>query len=341
MGSLSIFRCPLCGSALARKRYYEIIGVWEERQKLENSLKQELSRLRQERARLREENKRVRTEMRAAMAKAVKHAAEKAKETEKRRAERLSTMIQGKTQQIQLLTRKVKDLQEQLKRGTTPQLEGLNYEVELVKDLRRNFSPPDRIEHHGKAGDILQMVVHKSKVLGSILFECKKTSRFSRSYVHQTKKAVASRNAKYGVLVTLASKRGTAGFWVDEDILVVHPFGAVHVADVLRRSIIENYFTHVSAQEANRRALKLMEYIKGDEFKNLIGDTIYRTRELYELLKKEVNTHRKTWKARYQHYLQVHNNSAQLKQSTTNILQGGRPVKLLKAEPKLLPPPSV
>lgn len=278
--------------------------------------------------------------MRRAMARAVKQAAEEAKETEKKRAERLSTMIQGKTQQIQLLTRKVKDLQEQLKRGTTPQLEGLNYELELVKDLRKNF-PQDRIEHHGKVGDILLMVLHRSKAVGSILFECKKTSHFSRSYIHQTKRAVAKRNATYGVLVTLASKRGTAGFWVDEDILVVHPFGAVHVADVLRRSIIEVYSTHISAQEANRRATNLMQYIKGDEFKNLISDTIYRTRELYELLKKEVNTHRKTWKARYDHYLQMHSNSAQLKQSTTNILQGGKPLRLLKAEPKLLPPPSV
>ena len=30
-----------------------------------------------------------------------------------------------------------------------------------------------------------------------------------------------------------------------------------------------------------------MTYLKGDEFKNLVGDTIFRTVELCELLKKE------------------------------------------------------
>lgn len=336
MPSKQVFQCPLCGSSLPSKRYYEIIGVWEERQKLEGSLKRELQQLHAERKRLQEENKKVRKEMR----KAVEEATKRGKQAEKKRAEKLSAMIQGKAQQIQLLTRKVKDLQEQLEKGTTPQVEGLNYELELVKDLRKHF-PHDRIEHHGKAGDILHIVMHRSQVLGRILFECKKTTNFSRSYVHQTRKAVAKRKATYGVLVTFASKKGAAGFWVDGDILVVHPLGALHVADVLRRSIMEIYSTRISAQEANRRAVRLMEYVKGDDFKNLIGDTIYRTNELYELLKKEVNSHKKIWRARYDHYLQLHVNSTELSQSTTSIVRCGKPIRQVKGGPKALPPPSI
>lgn len=40
-------------------------------------------------------------------------------------------MIQGKTEEIQNLNKKVKELQEQLKKGTTPQIEGLNLEERL------------------------------------------------------------------------------------------------------------------------------------------------------------------------------------------------------------------
>jgi uncharacterized protein DUF2130 len=137
-----------------------------------------------------------------------------------------------------------------LKRGTTPQVEGLNFERELVSDLKRGF-PDDRVEHHGKSGDILLCVSHKGKQVGSILVECKLTSSFSGSYIIQTKKSIAQRNATYGILVTLASKKGAAGFWVDNDVIVVHPFGAVHVAGVLRQTILDICASRISTQEAD------------------------------------------------------------------------------------------
>lgn len=330
------FACPLCDSPLTREKYLEIVGVWEERKRLESSLKGEMRRLQEEKARLHAEKK----EMRRAMKQAAREAAAKATEKERKRADRLSAMIQGKSQQIQFLTSKVKELQEQLKKGTTPQVEGLNFERELVKDLQKNF-PHDRVEHHGKSGDILFCVSHKGKQVGSILFECKLTSGFSGSYVVQTKKAVAERNATYGILVTLASKKGTAGFWVDNDVIVVHPFGAVHVAGVLRQSILDICATRVSTQEADRRAAALMDYIKSDDFKNLVGDTIFRTLELYGLLKKELKSHKKMWKRRFDHYRQIYDNSEGIKARTTGILLGTATKRELNVERKLLPLPSL
>jgi len=49
---------------------------------------------------------------------AVKEASEKARLKEKTRADRLSRMIEGKTEEIQCSGRKIKELQQQLKRGT-------------------------------------------------------------------------------------------------------------------------------------------------------------------------------------------------------------------------------
>jgi hypothetical protein len=330
------YTCPLCDSALTRERYLQIVGVWDERKRLESSLKGELRKLQDERTRLRDENKKIRREMKQA----ARDAATKATEKERKRADKMSLLIQGKTQQIQLLSRKVKELQEQLKRGTTPQVEGLNYEHELVKDLKKNF-PQDDVQHHGKAGDILHLVTHKGRPIGSILFECKLTGHYSRSYVVQTKKAIAERNATYGVLVTLTAKKGTAGFWVDDDVLVVHPFGAVHVAAVLRQNLIDVHASQVTAKEANRRAIALMEYVKSDAFRNLVGDTIFRTAELYEMLKKEAHSHKKIWKKRFDHYRQIHDNTTGIKSRTTGILHGGSARHELKSEPKLLPLPSL
>lgn len=327
-------RCPLCGSSLSRERYLNIVGVWEARKTLERSLQDEMRKLRTERSRLREEN----TRMRADMRRRVKSAAKEATAKERKRADRLAGMIQGKSQQIQLLTRKVRDLQEQLKRGTTPQIEGLNFEHELIKDLKASFRG-DVIEHHGKGGDILLRVQHKGKELGRLLFECKLTSSFSRSYVVQTKRAVGERNASYGILVTLSSKRGTAGLWVDNDVIVVHPFGAVHVAGLLRQGMLEIHSSRIGRREADRRAAALVDFVKSDEFRNLVGDTIFRTVELYGMLKKEVSAHRRMWKTRFDHYRHVHENASRIKGGTGAILSGNSMRGVMKSERRLLPLP--
>jgi len=326
------FICPLCESSIRREKYLEIVGVWEERKKLETSLQKEMQKIREERLRLHEDRRTMKREIKLA----AKEAATKATKKEKKRADKLSIMIQGKAEQIQFLSEKVKELQEQLKRGTTPQIEGFNFERALVKDLTKHF-PHDKVEHHGKSGDILLCVYHKGKQIGCLLFECKLTSSFSGAYIFQTKKAIGERNASYGILVTLASKKGTAGFWADDNVMVVHPFGAVHVAGVLRQIVLDLHSARISNQESGRRATVLIKYISSDEFKNLVSDTIFRTLELYGMLKKEVTSHNKLWKRRFDHYRQIHANSSGIKTQTSGILHGSTARRYLKAEPKLLP----
>jgi len=333
------FRCPLCGSLLTQTRYYEIIGVWEERQKLEKTLREQLQNLRNEKQKLLREKKEIKVQMEQQMKKAVKEALEKGKEKEKARADRLAKMIQGKTQDIQNLNKKIKELQEQLKRGTTPQVEGLNLEEELVKELKKEF-PEDKIEHHGKTGDIIHHVNFKNKSVGVILYECKKTTKFNPDFVDQTKKAMALRQATYGVLVTTAFKKDTVGFWVEKDILIVHPYGAIYIAKVLRKSILEIYSLKISRLEMEKRSKELMEYIKSEDFKNSVEDSIYRTRSLYEMLKKEIKSHRGIWHDRYMHYRAIHDNISRLELVSSNILKG-LPTKEAIAHLKLkqLPPP--
>jgi hypothetical protein len=326
------FICPLCESSIGRDKYLEIVGVWEERKKLEASLNKEMVKIREERLRLNEDRRTMKREIKLA----ANEAATKATKKEKKRADRLSTMIQGKAEQIQFLSETVKELREQLKRGTTPQIEGFNFERALVKDLRKHF-PDDIVEHPGKSGDILLCVYHKGKQIGCLLFECKLTSSFSGAYIFQTKKAIGERNASYGILVTLASKKGTAGFWADDNVMVVHPFGAVHVAGVLRQIVLDLHSARISNQESSRRATVLIKYISSDEFKNLVSDTIFRTLELYGMLKKEVTSHNKLWKRRFDHYRQTHANSSGIKTQTSGILHGSTAKRYLKAEPKLLP----
>ena len=335
------FRCPLCGSSLGQERYFQIIGVWEERKSLEKTLREERNTLRQEKRKLSFEKKSLKAEMEKRLKQETKIALEKGRAKEKARSEKLSKMIQRKTQDIQLANKKIKELEEQLKKGTTPQIEGLNLEQELQKQLKKEF-PEDKIQRYGKVADVIQCVIFKGKQIGVILYECKRTTRFSSSFVDQTKKAMVQRRASYGVLVTTASKKGTAGFWVDKDIIVVHPFGAMYVAQILRVSIIELHTAQVSRAEVQKRAHELMEYIKGDEFKNSVEDCIYRTRSLCHMLDREVTSHKRIWLDRFDHYKAIHSNVTHMQLATSNIVKG-LPKQRALARRKLeqLPPPKV
>ncbi len=268
--------------------------------------------------------------------KAEKDFLEKGKAHEKKRTDILTKSMEGKVKALEDSKKKIVELQEQLKKRTTPQMEGLNLEEELVKLLKEKF-PKDQIEHKGHGGDILHYVKYKDKEIGLIVYECKKTQKFLKSYVAQIKNDVAKRNATYGVLVTEASEKGKNGFWVDNDILVVNPYGTIYIAEVLRKWIISLYALNLDKEELSECARNLLEYIKSDKFKNAVQDNIHRTRELGEMLKKEVKTHMNIWKSREFHYSKISENSKDVENDSLAILRNEKQVTIkIEKEPEIL-----
>lgn len=315
------YKCPLCGSLLAEVKYYEIVGVWDEKAKAEKEIKRKLQEVEQQKKEIILKQKATMQKLEKEKRDAIKDGVEKGKKKEQARANRLSKLVQNQTADLQHANIKIKELEKHLKEGTTPQSAGHDFERELVKQLEKEF-PNDKIEHHGKGGDIFQRVIFKSKEIGSILYECKKTTKFSPDYVHQTKRAVSTRNATYGVLVTFASRKNSQGFFVENDIIIVHPFGTVYIAQVLRNALIEMNSLKLSHKELETRSQNLMNFIKSNDFKNFIDNTIYRTQELAKILVTEYKEHLRNWEKRKNHYNSIHSNANQLQIVTSNILNG-------------------
>lgn len=333
------YQCPLCGSLLTETRYFEIVGVWDEKAKAEKEIRKKLQEAELQKRQIIAQQRAVLKKMEQEKRLAIKAGIEKGKRSEKSRADRLSLLVQKQTADLQSAQKKIKDLERHLKEGTTPQSDGIDFEKALVKQLQKEF-PVDKIEHHGKGGDIFHRVFVNSKEIGSILYECKKTSKYSSSYVHQTKRAVSTRNASYGVLVCFVSKKDSHGFFVDNDIIVVHPYGVTHIAQVLRNALVEVHSLKLSQRQLENRSQNLMAFIKSDDFKNSISNTIYRTQELAKILLAEHKDHIKTWAKRFEHYKEIHSNTSHLGFITKNILNG-IPVNkdLIKRAIKLLPFP--
>lgn len=335
------FKCPLCGSTLTEVKYYEIVGVWDEKAKAEKEIKKELAEAKRQKQQLLEQQKAALKKLEREKRLAIKEGIEKGKQKEKSRADKLSQLVQKQTADLQNAQKKIKELEKHLKEGTTPQSAGLDFEKELVRQLQKEF-PTDKIEHHGKGGDIFHRVFSKSKEIGSILYECKKTTKFNQEYVHQTKRAISTRNATYGVLVTFATRKNSQGFFVENDIIVVHPYGTVHIAQVLRNALIEMHSLKLNHKQLEERSQNLMNFIKSDDFKNSVDNTIYRTQELAKMLVAEHKEHMKTWEKRFHHYNGIHSNTSQLQIATKNILNG-LPINknLIKTEIKQLPAPEL
>jgi len=259
----------------------------------------------------------IATSKKEAEIKRVNHTLEAAKK-------QMSTLQINSQRQLQINQKqqqKISDLEKQLKDKTTPQLEGLLYEDQLLEALKKEF-PEDKFEHTGKGGDIIQAIILDNKPVGTIVFECKRVGQWQMAHAEQAANAKIQRKADYALLVTNASKKGGEGFFVEKGVIVVHPGGVLAITRILREQILTIAQMKLTQAQREEAIEKVFEYLQGAEFKNSIDIVIRKTIEMYEDLKKECQDHVKVWKKRYETLKIVHSNSAGVKVKTTALIAG-------------------
>lgn len=273
------------------------------RKKLERQRQTELRRIRKEGIRVGIDKQKARTEKVANMAEKYRKARDKAIE-------------------------RARQLEEMIKKGTTPQIEGFDFERELVNQLRSRF-PEDEIKPTGRKGDIIQTVKAENKKVGKIIYECKKTKEFQNKFIEQIRRDKTRVIADYGVIVTWATKEDRQGFWVEGDIIVVHPYGVLDIATLLRETLVQMYTLKLSKSEFETKGKALLEFMQSEEFRARIQDSIAKSREAYEILKKEYKTHVNTWKKRARIYESIYKNTGVIQDTVRYVLLHGKiPEKL-------------
>ena len=263
------FSCPLCQKALTEREYLAITGRWEKLQELEAEFQ-----------------KRLRTEVDRA-----------------RRGERqkVSHQMIVKDRKIVTLIGQLKNLKEQSERGLTPQLEGLLYEKELAKQLSQRFRH-DRVVPAGKGGDVIHHVYLDGSRVGTIVYECKKVAQLKRAHVEQARRALVQRTADFAVLVTTARAGNTFGFWFERGVLLIHPAGALALVAWLRDTLIELAKARMPKDARERAVREILAFLSSPEFRNSVQDAIRRAEDLGQELRKEVQSHKRTWLRRFDHY---------------------------------------
>lgn len=311
----------------------------KERIKFESNFEKELGKrtkilLREERTRQREMQLKLKSSIEKSFAEKLgkaqskidkdRKALDKTRRLQKDRHEKLVKQYKSfeakKEMQLESARNRIDRLEEQVRKGQSPQMLGLLEEKVFLEELKKAF-PNDRFEHTGKGGDIVHIVVDQSRDAGTIVYELKKVARFQSAHVTQTQKAKSQRQADYGILVTNAKKpKSESGFFVSRGVIIIHPVGALVLIGILRSNLIDISKLKLSRLERDKTIKAVMEYVQGASFNNSINDIIQDTIDLYNNLKKEVVEHTKNWKLRYEKYLNINSNANQIDSRVIKLL---------------------
>jgi hypothetical protein len=313
---MNTYNCPVCKKSLSKTEYERALGILGEREKHLEHEKYELQR-----------------KLREAQTKE-KKARQDGINVERARTQRL---LAGKEQQIRTLQERIS----QLKKGTTPQTDGLEFEETLTARLKREF-PEDEIQHKGKGGDILQIVRFEKTVAGSIIYECKRTPRIPSDHVEQACEAKQACRADFAVLVTTGQKKGFCGLSQMGAVLVVSPLGTIPLASLLRGHLIEMLRAQITKDKRAIVAQRLMKYITGAQFRNPIEEVVQLSTELKNMIREEALQHYRVWQKRDNFYQRIRWDSSQIQNNLQLVLHGMEPKTITQAKisPLQLPSPN-
>jgi hypothetical protein len=195
----------------------------------------------------------------------------------------------------------IKRLKEQIKKGITPQIEGLLEEDKLLKKLVELF-PHDKFEHPGKGGDIIQTVRDRNNEAGKIVYECKRVKHFDRKHVEQAREARNIRKADYAVLVTNAFPAKQQFYFVEKTVFVISPLSLEPVTYTLRESLVRMALLKITSKAREEAVQRVYDYLSSSEYHTKMNDIAGQLFELGKDLNVEIATHKRVWRKRCSAY---------------------------------------
>jgi hypothetical protein len=250
------------------------------------------------------------------------------KKAERERAERL---VKGKDKQIT----KLKMALDHLKKGTTPQTGGLEFEETLFRRLRQHFKDDD-IQWKGKGGDVLHWVIFKGEVSGLIVYECKQTPDIRRGHIDQAARNKRVRQAHFAVLVHSGTRKGFTGLAHENNVLIVSPLGALALAELCRGHLIEMAKAKLDQKRRMQIAGKLLEYITSPECKIPLEEVIQKAKRARDVLMKEIKDHMRVWGERNDLYQSIGWDATFVQDNIGRVLSGEKSLALTRTRPKHL-----
>ncbi|MGH9711888.1 MAG: DUF2130 domain-containing protein [Candidatus Acidiferrales bacterium] len=273
----------------------------EERKKATNELREQRARWEKSL------HERVRSEVRRGVKVGVEEQRKQYKKQEaelrktKNKMDQLERSLALSANKYEIANDEIKRLKEQIKKGITPQIEGLLEEGKLLKKLVELF-PHDKFEHPGKGGDIIQVVRERNSEAGRIVYECKRVKHFDKKHVEQAREARRIRKADFAVLVTNAFPAKQQFYFVEKTVFVISPLSLEPVTYTLRESLVRMALLKITSKAKEEAVQRVYDYLSSSEYHSKINDIAGQLFELGKDLKSEISTHKRVWAKRYGAY---------------------------------------
>lgn len=197
-------------------------------------------------------------------------------EQTRKQDEELATLrLQEKDKQLEQMKKTIQDLRQQSEQGSM-QVQGDAAESSLKEQLQLSC-PGDRIEDVAtgvQGADLLQRVLSGDRVLGTIIWESKRTKVFSEQWLSKLKKDQTEAKADLAVLVTATLPKETTTFTERSGIWICGAEYAIPLAKVLRSQLILLAKSQLATQDRSTKTQQLYHYISGSEFRNRVEQLV-------------------------------------------------------------------
>ncbi len=219
----------------------------------------------------------------------------------KNKMDQLQRSLELSANRYETASVEIKRLKEQIKKGITPQIEGLLEEDKLLGKLVELF-PHDKFEHPGKGGDIIQTVRDRNSEVGKIVYECKRVKHFDKKHIEQAREARRIRKADYAVLVTNVFPAKRQFYFVEKTVFVISPLSLEPVTYSLRESLVRMALLKITNKAKEEAVQRVYDYLSSSEYHTKVNDIVGQLFELGKDLKAEISTHKRIWQKRFGAY---------------------------------------
>ena len=223
--------------------------------------------------------------------------------------------IKEKDLEIKRLIKEAEDARSRLDHVKNSQeLVGEAAEVLLLERLQNNFTFDQfqEIKKGQQGADIFQTVCNRSdEIIGSILYECKKTKRWSEGWIAKFKDDIRKQGASIGILVSETLPEYCNDVVFKDGIWITSPRFVLFVAAACSKEI--HSVNKAKTVKAGKSSLEgaVYDYITGDEFVDRFKAMAETFIAQLEDLEREERALKKSWRIRRK----------QIDKSQTNLVE--------------------
>jgi hypothetical protein len=205
--------------------------------------------------------------------------------------------LKEKDLQLEEIRKVNEDLKRKLEQGSQ-QRQGEVLELDLEEKLHRQF-PQDEFRPIPKGvegGDIWQRIIYQGKVIGSILWETKRTKAWSNGWTTKLKEDLMRINASEAILISQVLPSDSNSFDRKDGVWIAKYEHSINLGRFVRFLLINVANVKSTSSHTEEEWTKMRDYMMSDAFKHRMRTHFEVIKDLNENLDAEKRSTMLRWK---------------------------------------------